>query len=51
MNQQRRHPFSVVAHNATSSDGTEEQKQIGNVKESDGAQNSSSCCVSIKLQT
>jgi myb proto-oncogene protein len=36
MNQQRRHPFSVVAHNATSSDGTEEQKQIGNVKESDG---------------
>lgn len=44
MNQQRRPPFSVVAHNTTCIDSTEEQNQAGNVKESDGAQKSSSCC-------
>ncbi|EOA23904.1 hypothetical protein CARUB_v10017119mg [Capsella rubella] len=36
MNQQSRPPFSVVAHNATGIDGTKEQKQTGNAKESDG---------------
>ncbi|KAL1191380.1 Transcription factor MYB88 [Cardamine amara subsp. amara] len=36
MNQQRQPPFSVVAHNATGRDSTEEQIQAGNVKESDG---------------
>lgn len=39
MTQQSRPPFSVVAHNATGIDGTKEQKQTGNAKESDGAQN------------
>ncbi|CAH8266554.1 unnamed protein product [Arabidopsis lyrata] len=36
MTQQSRPPFSVVAHNATGIDGTKEQKQTGNAKESDG---------------